>query len=292
MTNAAQRNEVVKALLAGLSDLEVRELSIAALQAWEAETKPLAEFNLHGDFALRFLPLLQARKKQFTGDVMSLTECFADAALSEEWMAPVVEFMHWFATAGFAVPLLHNAVDTRYPFQFRLTARGREFLRTVDEHPFHPARVVRTSERCPGLPREVLELLEDAQACMDRMLLRAGVLIIGIAYETVIERVAQDLVLAKDIPPKTLDENAAKRVGALREHVRQRLMKKKDNAWYQAEAALDFADRLRSRRNDAAHTRQAYGFQDRGEVEELLVSAFRHLPGLWGLAIPTVADGT
>ena len=52
-----------------------------------------------------------------------------------------------------------------------------------------------------------------------------------------------------------------------------------------AAAAYDFADALRRRRNDAAHPRPKYGFEDRTEVEELLVSALRHLPGLWAPAV-------
>ena len=50
-------------------------------------------------------------------------------------------------------------------------------------------------------------------------------------------------------------------------------------------AAYDFADLLRLRRNEAAHTRPAYDFEHPGETEEFLVSAGRHLPGIWSLAI-------
>lgn len=53
-------------------------------------------------------------------------------------------------------------------------------------------------------------------------------------------------------------------------------------------AAYDFADLLRLRRNEAAHTRPAYDFEHAGETEEFLVSAGRHLPGIWSL----VADET
>lgn len=49
-------------------------------------------------------------------------------------------------------------------------------------------------------------------------------------------------------------------------------------------AAFEFSERLRLRRNDAAHTTPAYGFADVDEVEEFLVSATRHLPELWSLA--------
>jgi hypothetical protein len=47
--------------------------------------------------------------------------------------------------------------------------------------------------------------------------------------------------------------------------------------------AYEFADQLRRRRNDASHTAPTYGFEDREEVEELIISAGRHLPDLWRL---------
>lgn len=50
-----------------------------------------------------------------------------------------------------------------------------------------------------------------------------------------------------------------------------------------AEAALDFADQLRERRNDGSHTKPRYPFDDSEEIEELLRSAGRHLPPLWRL---------
>jgi hypothetical protein len=46
----------------------------------------------------------------------------------------------------------------------------------------------------------------------------------------------------------------------------------------------DFADQLRRRRNDAAHTTPKYDFEDREEAEEFLVSAGRHLPNVWRMA--------
>jgi hypothetical protein len=42
---------------------------------------------------------------------------------------------------------------------------------------------------------------------------------------------------------------------------------------YAALAACDFADQLRRRRNDGAHTAPTYEFEDREEAEEFLVSS-------------------
>lgn len=51
-----------------------------------------------------------------------------------------------------------------------------------------------------------------------------------------------------------------------------------------AGAAYDFADHLRQRRNDAAHTTPAFDFDHADETDEFLVSAGRHGPALWSLA--------
>jgi hypothetical protein len=47
-----------------------------------------------------------------------------------------------------------------------------------------------------------------------------------------------------------------------------------------AEYACDFADRLRERRNAAAHRKAAFAFGDRQEVEEFLIMAALELPAL------------
>jgi hypothetical protein len=61
--------------------------------------------------------------------------------------------------------------------------------------------------------------------------------------------------------------------------VRGRLLDREHQ--FAADAACDFADQLRRRRNDGVHTTPTYGFEDREEAEEFLVSAGRHLPHLW-----------
>ncbi|HTS79293.1 MAG TPA: hypothetical protein VMH40_01725, partial [Myxococcaceae bacterium] len=50
-----------------------------------------------------------------------------------------------------------------------------------------------------------------------------------------------------------------------------------------ATAALDYADTLRQRRNDGSHPNARYPFNDPSEVDELLLSGGRYLPGLWFL---------
>ncbi len=64
--------------------------------------------------------------------------------------------------------------------------------------------------------------------------------------------------------------------------IKEHVLPERDDR-HRAEQAYDFANTLRLRRNDAAHTRPRYDFEHLGETEEYLVSAGRHLPGLWSL---------
>ena len=52
---------------------------------------------------------------------------------------------------------------------------------------------------------------------------------------------------------------------------------------FRALSAWDFADHLRERRNDASHPTGGPDFSDLAEIEELLLSAARHLPALWSV---------
>lgn len=224
-----------------------------------------------------------AERKRVTADSNGLKEVFWDD-LDKPWMMPVVEFAHWFQGAGFGIPLLHNDNRHPYPIRYRLTRRGHSFLALSDDHPLLPSCAARIQSRCPGMPPEVLSLLRDARECLERMLLRPAVVVMGVAYEVAIEAVATDIVAAAALPQSVLDDNAAKRIGALKGHIQTRFPVKVDTAQHHAaKAAYDFADQLRARRNDAAHTKPTYGFEDREEVEEFLVSALRHLPAIWSL---------
>jgi len=52
-----------------------------------------------------------------------------------------------------------------------------------------------------------------------------------------------------------------------------------------SEDAWDFANRLRARRNQGSHPGAYPDFADLAEVHEWLISAGRHLPGLWSVRV-------
>ena len=90
------------------------------------------------------------------------------------------------------------------------------------------------------------------------------------------------------VQPNTPKELPARRIERIKELIRDaakvKVVLPDVDDRTAALAAYDFADLLRIRGNEAAHTRPAYDFEHAGETEEFLVSAGRHLPGIWSLA--------
>jgi hypothetical protein len=281
-----RRQAVVQELLEGLSDLETRQLCIEALRTWYRKHPTEGLFAMHGGLGLELVPLLLQRKNRPAADVETLSglkEPFIKDQ-TQGWFIAVSDFIGWFIRAGFGDPISwekHNVIS------IRLTRLGIAFLESTEDHPFLPGFVDRVRSRCPGLPDDVTTLLVDVQSCIDRMLLRAAVVLMGVAYEVALEAVVDKLVHKAQLPASTADLNAAKRLSALRGVIDVVLpggtSQGRDDR-FAAKRAYDFADDLRRRRNDASHTTPRHGFEDLVEAQEFLVSAGRQLPLVWLLA--------
>ena len=286
-----QQKDRVRELLDGIDAAEIRELSIEAMRIWWRSGYRNGQliYALHGDHGRALVPLLFARKRQpLPGpeELNGLKEPFIDAQ-HEPWMAHYLEFVWWFVSGGFAIPL--SGQNSNF-ISFRLTARGAAFLDAAEPelHPYLPGFVDRIRTRCPGLPAEVLSLLNDSQRCIDRMLLRPAIVMMGVAYELAIEAVATALVGRNALPANAIDPNTspARRISDIRgviDNVMPGTTPRERDDRFTVHRAYQFADDLRRRRNDASHTRPAYGFEDRAEVEEFYVSAGRMLPSIWRL---------
>jgi len=213
-----------------------------------------------------------------------------------------MEFVWWFVKAALAIPQLHvlrgaggvsgggvgqpaaqvivsGPVDV---LSLRLTDAGVRFLAAGDEHPLSPGYLRRFRERHPDVPDEVVLLVEDAQACLEFGLMRPAVVLLGLAYETAVLKVLEKLAETAIVDLQRVGETAAKRIAKLRSTIPQ--LQYRDDERATATAALDFADHLRIRRNDASHPVESWPFDDSDEVEELITSAARHLPFLWDIA--------
>lgn len=275
----AQDRTAMKELLVGLSDVDVRELCLEALRSWHRKNPTATQVAMHGSLGLELNPLLFNRRHPISGT--SPHEALIDA-VSEQGMEGVSEFVNWFVRAGFAWPL--GAETNQYPITLHLTKSGLRFLAGSADHPLLPGFVERIATRCPGLPDDVQSLLIDARSCLDHSLMRPAIQLMGVAYEVAIEHVVDSLVAKGKLPPVVAEHKAALRIKAVRDAIDQVMPAttvEERESRFAAHAAYDFADQLRRRRNDAAHTAPRYDFSDREEAEEFLVSAGRHLPNLW-----------
>lgn len=242
---------------------------------------------MHSDLGIELIKILAQRKALPDPDPHRLKEVFIDGdAMQREWAQGVLEFVWWLVRAGLAVEQQREAGG--YPVLLRLTRRGGQLVDGSDDNPLLPGFLDRIHARCPGLPDGVVTLLADARACLDHTLLRPAVVLMGVAYELAIESVIDVLVTKNLLVQNTTDQKAAeriRRIKALLGTPAVNTVLASLEARTAAIAAYDFADALRKRRNDAAHTTPTIDFDHEGETEEFLVSAGRHLPALWSLAL-------
>ncbi len=275
--------EQVRQLLDGLSDLEVREVCIAGLRAARRGNRLDNGnlFSLHGHLGREVIPLLADRKGVTLngppGEVNLLKEPFLDC-LNESWMTGVFEFMNWFVRAGLAWPL--GAPVNGSPITLRLTRAGLRFLDLAEDHPLLPGSIERVVARCPGLPNNVQSLLAQGRACLDQGLMQPAIVMMGVAYETAVDRVV-DVLVGRGVLADQ-ERGAARRIRDVRDQI-DNLFPGRDNIDDRAamHRAYGCADELRRRRNDGGHAAPTYGFEDREEAEEFLISALRLLPSLW-----------
>jgi len=277
MPDKSLATQQVKDLVVGLSDLEFREVCIHALRTWSKNPPGRTQVDLRA-IGYEVLKSLALNKGVTLLDAAHQKEAL-HAHATEPWLAGFSEFVGWFIRAGLAFPIGSEA--NRLPYSLLLTRAGLRFVNAKDDHPLRPDFVERLVARCPCLPSEVTSLLIDARQCLDAGLMRPAIVLMGVGYEVAVEHVAGSLVNKGHLAPADLDEKAAKLLGKVRNQVKVALADREHQ--FAADAACDFADQLRRRRNDGAHTAPTFGFDDSAEAEECFVSAGRHLPHLWRL---------
>ena len=279
---------VVKELLSGVSDVEMRELCVQALRRAYAAREDY-QVGINPDLCGYLAGPLAQRKGWTTAnnplgapeEVVARDPTGVREALLQSIQQPegsgVFEFLVWFVRAGLAWP-----VEPGIPYNLRLTQAGHRFLKGSEDHPLLPGFVNRLTARSPGLPEEVVSLMLDSQTCLEHGLMRPAVVLLGVAYEVAVEQVFQSLVSKNSLADA--GQKAAARIAAIKGKIDDLMPgstpQQRDDR-FAVRSAYEFADQLRRRRNDASHTAPTYDFEDRQEVEELSVSAGRHLPNLW-----------
>jgi hypothetical protein len=280
----AEAIEVVKDLLKGLTADEVRALAIEALRRARRVNSADPEFSMHGDLGRALVPLLA--EKRGKGATPNAIQVLKEPFLNQQgqaWMQPVVDVMASLVRAGLVIPLYHAP---GYPVRYRLTGAGVRFLDADEDHPYLPGFVDRVVARCKDLPDEVAVHLADAQTCVEHGLGRPAVVLAGLAYEVAVDAVVDHLG-SRTAAKK--GAKAAEKIDAVKKAIPNLLGPSTNPADAErrgaAESAWDFADRLRARRNQGSHPGAHPDFTDLEEVHEWLLSAGRHLPGLWSVRI-------
>jgi hypothetical protein len=281
MTPEEQAREVVRSLLAGLSAGDVLAASLEALRRWWRSTSRATDtFQMHGDLG-RELSIILAERKKVTVDPQSAKEPFL-MDQREPWMKPVVEVVWWLVRSGFAIPLLDGHAG--YPSRLRITESGIRLLESTEDHPVLPGFLDRLRQRCPGIPDEVIVHLADARSCLEHDLRRPSIVLLGLGYETAIEAVVEALVTRGVLAAPAVNQKAWKKIELVRAALSQPRFPDID-AKSGVETAWDFADQMRRRRNDGSHSNPHFDFTDGSEMHEYFLSALRHLPQLWSIAV-------
>src|SRR4051812_30591952 len=97
MSSMDHARKIAQTLLAELSPLEIRELSIEALRRWHRQVPDVRSFGVHDQLPRFLLPILAERKKNATVNVddPDLRQIFLDEQ-GHPWMDGFVEFLSWF----------------------------------------------------------------------------------------------------------------------------------------------------------------------------------------------------
>jgi hypothetical protein len=274
--------ETAKVLLDGLTSDDLRVVAVEALRSWRRSSPSSVEFSMHGDFGRALVPLLAA-KNGVPADPQFVKEPFLYQQ-AEPWMRAVADFTSWIVRAGLAIPLYRGqGRENGYASSYRLTTAGERILDATGDHPFLPGFLERIGQRCAGLPDEVFAHLVDAQACLDHGLGRPAVVLTGLAYEAAENAAIEHLEKNRGLLLKK-GAKAAERIAATTKLIPNLFGGDPERAG-RALAAWDFADRLRERRNHASHPKAYPDFSDLAEIHEFIVSAGRHLPGLWSVNV-------
>jgi len=155
-----------------------------------------------------------------------------------------------------------------------ITDRGLRVLNDTD-HPRRPGFAERFAKRHPTIAQEVIDRLDDAAACLERGVLRAAVVMVGLAFEETLRAACENIKVAGHV--RATPQKAVEVMKALRDYV-ERLPQKMDKR-HTLLMALVAAEGVRTERNGSGHP--GARFDDEDSVEDLLVSASRQIPVVW-----------
>lgn len=162
-----------------------------------------------------------------------------------------------------------------------LTEKGRRWIAPVDAHPLDDGYTGRL--RASGVAAAIIARIEDAAECMRHGLLRAAVVMTGLAFEEAVEQCLDECVQrgwVQKVPQKAVArvqelQRAIARIGDTEQR-------------HRATLALVAAETVRTERNQASHP--STEFDDVLLVESLLIETSIHVPRLLtAFAVPSAS---
>jgi hypothetical protein len=186
---------------------------------------------------------------------------------------------------GILFPRLKNHSRDGHPLLIdtvTLTARGERVLAGGDDHPLHPGFIRRFRQRAPELSDEVVARMEDAVSCVEKSLLRAALVMVGLAVEETLRVTHASMVNLACIGKTASAMKNAKDVLDEIENAVQSWPNQNDEQ-HRLKMALAAAESIRTERNKASHPGAVV--DDAPAVEELLVLAGRQIPTFWEIPI-------
>ncbi|HEX4338278.1 MAG TPA: hypothetical protein VH062_20375 [Polyangiaceae bacterium] len=164
-----------------------------------------------------------------------------------------------------------------------LTERGERLTADGDPHPLHPGFIKRFRARAPNVSDEVVARVEDAVSCLERSLLRAAVVMTGLAAEETL-RVTHAMMVKTAHIKKKAASSLAKSRDVLDEvaNAAQSWTTANDER-HRLKIAIQTLESIRTDRNQVSHP--GIFAPDAAAVEELVVLAARQLPVFWEIPI-------
>ena len=284
MAAAKRARDILRAAMTSLAGIEPKRIQASLLQAlhWLRMKWPNRKgyrFDLlMGRFVVLIQPALSADEQaQFAKELCQRYGGVTDQ--DDEW--PDVACIHaalWlFVSQGLIYPRLRRVATDGYPTVIEFVIPTPAGIRVLDQpaHPLQPEFLVRLRKSWPAIPDEVTARFEDAAECLARGLIRAAVVMVGLATELVIQEAHVRVVTSgKASKHSTMRDRLSDLL-----HAANGISKPEDQ--HVLRAALAALEVIRTARNQASHPGAA--FDNPAEAEELIVLSSHHLPVVWKL---------
>lgn len=278
--------------LAQVSEPQLRDAAIAALAELH-RLGPARKLFTYGEFVGRFLRLalpqlpgadLARLGKELAGYQAEIIHHPSGSITPEEHPdnAALLTVLWRLIGDGVVYPRLREQRDgyTACIEYVALTPRGQRVVAGNNDHPLRPGYIERLRARAPRMSDDVLMRLADAASCLEHGLLRASVVMVGLAVEETITEAHETLARRGTIATpraRMARDRLAEVEGAI-------AVWPNNDERHRLRLAIVSAENIRTERNRASHPGER--FEDALLVEELLVSASRQLPVFSELIVP------